>query len=97
MRGERWYHRAFAGLIFVAAALELVTLLRRRDRETMSSYVRSKVQHPAMRVALGGLLGWLLYHWLAPTTDLSWRDGASTVGGLLIGVVSVIVAKRIRA
>ena len=86
---SRWFRRIWFGLIAIAGALELATLLRGRSGETMSSYVRAKVQHPVLRGLLGGLLGWLLYHWLAAeTTQLSWRDGASTAVGVVIGLMA---------
>ena len=85
----RWAQRAWFVLIAIAVALELTTLLRGRSGETMSSYVRSKVQHPVMRGVLGGLIGWLLYHWtLAPTTQLGWLDGASVGVGAVIGFLA---------
>lgn len=90
------YHKLFAALIFVAGALELATLLRRREGETMSSYVMAKVKHPAMRVGLGGLLGWLFYHWLrSDGSQLGIWDAVATLAGLL-GAAAVMVRTRSR-
>lgn len=92
---NRTYHKVFAALIFIAAALELVTLLRRREGETMSSYVQAKVKHPMMRVGLGGLLGWLSYHWIrSDGATLGWADLGATLGGLILSAGVMVWTRR---
>jgi hypothetical protein len=99
--GERWYHKAWFVLLMAITALELTTLLRKREGETLSSYVITKSKNPALHGAVGALLVWLLYHWqVAPmmygSTTLSWRDAVSALAGLALGIGTSLGARRLK-
>jgi hypothetical protein len=90
------WKRVWATIIFLALGAELLGILRRKPGgDTLSEYTWAKTHAPVMRAALGGLLGWLVYHFLyAPMGQpLGTADALSTGAGILAGLIASRVRK----
>jgi hypothetical protein len=84
----------WAIIVLSAGALELYGLLRSQRGDTLSEYTWSKTKHPAMRVAVGALAGWLPYHFtLGNGVPLSRWDLVFAGTGAAIGLASWLVGR----
>lgn len=83
--------RLWGGLICVGIAFELLTI-GNASGDTMSEFVWSNVDGPITRGLVGGLCGWLTYHWTwgKGRTGNRW-DLISVIGGFLVGASSAFV------
>jgi hypothetical protein len=90
------YSRLWLYVLLILAGLELVGIVHHGSGYTLSEYTWVKTQAAPMRVALGALLVWLVYHWLfnRPGVGLTWRDGVAVWVGLAVGLVSYMYVHR---
>lgn len=82
---KRFWATWFISLLVV----EGYALYSRTQGDTLSEWTRLKVAVLPMRMALGAMLVWLLFHWLfARPGTLGWRDGASAALGAVLGWIA---------
>lgn len=87
---RRGWHWAF----LVLGALEIIGIWLRTKDDTLSEYVWAKTQHPVVRSAVGGLAGWLPYHFTyGGGIPLSYRDLIFVGVGAGMGLHSWWIAK----
>lgn len=86
----RTFHRVFFVALIVLLACEAVALSLRQPGDTISEWVWSKIHTLPLRMVVGGLLVWLLYHllWSGPGRGLSPKDAVFAALGLVIGAAS---------
>jgi hypothetical protein len=85
----RYFLHGWLWLLSFLAAFEAWAIVRSRQGDTLSEFVWIKTQALPMRAALGGLLVWLVYHWLfAPNGKLGANDIAAAVLGIVIGCIA---------
>lgn len=81
--------RLWAAIVFIAAALEARGLLRKGKADTLSEYTWGKTKRPAMRAAIGGLMGWLVYHFTyGADVPLGAWDLVTALGGMVVGLTA---------
>ncbi len=85
--------RIWAALVFLAGYFELKGL-RSKKGGTFSEYTWSKTKTPAMRGAVVGLVGWLVYHFSFGDGNLGSWDLVFAGGGVILGVVSSFFKRR---
>lgn len=89
------YQGLWLALLVGIAGLEAVGLLRKKRGDTLSEYTWLKTRKPVMRGALGGLLGWLVYHWLfaGPHNGTGSVDLIAAGAGIVAGLIAAKVRR----
>lgn len=88
-------NRIWAAIVFVAGFFELKGLKSKDKNDTLSEYTWSKTKTPAMRGAVVGLVGWLVYHFsFGNGVPLSGWDAIFAGAGAIIGITSVFVRRK---
>lgn len=95
-RMNRIFQSLWLAILVALASLEAIALVRKRPNDTLSEYTRYKTTAPVMKAALGGLLGWLMYHWLYTDNGsyLGVLDGVTAGVGVLVGLLAHWTRKR---
>lgn len=82
------YETIWLVLLALALGVEGTAIRRKGKGDTLSELVWKTVRHPGWRFALGGLLGWLWYHFLvAGPGSLGLADVLVTAGTGLAGLL----------
>ena len=84
---SRDWHRFWFALIAVALVAEGMALSRHREGDTLSEWTWSKISQFPLRMAVGGLLVWLIWHFLfsGPRRGLTQWDAVAVGVGLAVG------------
>ena len=93
---NKTFQAIWLSLLIAIAVAELVSLFFPvAGTATLSGYTRIKTAHPAMKVALGGMLGWLQYHWLFTRngSPLGALDAIAAAIGALLGLAAWMLLK----
>jgi uncharacterized membrane protein len=79
-------NKLWAVIAFFSGFLELLGLRSKGKDDTLSEYVWSKTKHPAVGGLVGGLMGWLVYHFTyGKGVDLGPMDVVFTGVGMAMG------------
>lgn len=74
--------------------MEIIGVRSKSKNDTLTEYVHSKTQNPAVRGFVGGIAGWLPYHFTyGRGIPLSRFDAVFVVGGVVMGVHSWYVRR----
>jgi len=93
---SRDYHRVWFLILALALAVEGVAIFRPRAGDTLSEYTWAKTHGAPLRVTLGALLCWLVYHWLfsGPGRGFSRWDALFAAIGAFVGLLSYFWVHR---
>ena len=93
---SRDFHRLWFALIALVLAVEVVALRRDGLGDTLSEWTWSKIRGLPLRMALGALLMWLVWHFLfsGPHRGFTKWDGVAVALGALAGFAAVRVGWR---
>lgn len=89
-KAKLWHWASLFLILF-----ELVGVWSRQKRDTLTEYVHSKTNHPVMLAAVGGVSGWLPYHFTyGYRIPLTRWDLAFVAGGTAMGIHAWFVRRR---
>ena len=87
--------RIWAAIVFIAGYFELKGIRSKNKNDTLSEYTWSKTKTPAMRGAVVGLVGWLVYHFsFGNGTPLGSWDIIFASGGAILGIISTFTRRK---
>lgn len=90
LRKSRIWHWA----VLILGLFEIISIWMKGQNDTLSEYTWSKTNHPIVRGLVGGIAGWLPYHFTyGRRIPLSRLDLVFVVGGVVMGVHSWYVRR----
>lgn len=91
-----FFHRVWFGGLLAWLLFEITALVYRGTNDTFSEWTWSKIHTAPVRMLVGTVLTWMLWHFLfsGPNRGLSWRDAVAAALGLGIGYFSFLWSLR---